>query len=423
MHVTGLQIPSAITKSLQILAGKVSETRYKLAEGAIERLFSSTLTRATDGTIFVITGDIPAMWLRDSTWQVRPLLAAANDLEVAQLIADVSKRQIEFVLTDPYANAFNPTPNGNCWHKDFPDQSPWVFERKFELDSLAAVLDLAIRLYLEGGFTNHFTERFNKAVVVILDLLEREQNHDPSTYRFERQDVRDFDFLSHGGYGAPVAYTGMVWSGFRPSDDACKFGYLIPANAHMAKVLAQLAQLPDKVFSDQASKDRALKISGEIKIGIEKFGLVEFEGKQIFAYECDGLGNYLLQDDANIPSLLSLPYLGVCTESDVLYLNTREFILSSSNPYFYSGQVLTGLGSQHTPENQVWPLGIAMQGITSTSAAEIESCLQYLENSHAGTNQMHESVGKDDPSIFTRAWFSWADMTFYHLLLKSVNLI
>ena len=423
MHVTGLQIPSAITKSLQILAGKVSETRYKLAEGAIERLFSSTLSRATDGTIFVITGDIPAMWLRDSTWQVRPLLAAANDLEVAQLIADVSKRQIEFVLTDPYANAFNPTPDGNCWHKDFPDQSPWVFERKFELDSLAAVLDLAIRLYLEGGFTNHFTERFNKAVVVILDLLEREQNHDPNTYRFERKDVRDFDFLSHGGYGSPVAYTGMIWSGFRPSDDACKYGYLIPANAHMAKVLTQLAELPNEVFSDQTSKDRALKISGEIKTGIEKFGLVEFEGKQIFAYECDGLGNYLLQDDANIPSLLSLPYLGVCSELDPIYLNTREFILSSSNPYFYSGEVLAGLGSQHTPENQVWPLGIAMQGITSTSAAEIESCLQYLENSHAGTNQMHESVGKDDPSIFTRAWFSWADMTFYHLLLKSVNLI
>ena len=423
MHVTGLQIPSAITKSLQILAGKVSETRYKLAEGAIERLFSSTLSRATDGTIFVITGDIPAMWLRDSTWQVRPLLAAANDLEVAQLIADVSKRQIEFVLTDPYANAFNPTPDGNCWHKDFPDQSPWVFERKFELDSIAAVLDLAIRLYLECGFTNHFTERFNIAVVVILDLLEREQNHDPNTYRFERKDVRDFDFLSHGGYGSPVAYTGMIWSGFRPSDDACKYGYLIPANAHMAKVLTQLAELPDEVFSDQASKDRALKISGEIKTGIEKFGLVEFEGKQIFAYECDGLGNYLLQDDANIPSLLSLPYLGVCTESDSIYLNTRNFALSEKNPYFYRGQVLTGLGSQHTPENQVWPLGIAMQGITSTSAAEIESCLQYLENSHAGTNQMHESVGKDDPSIFTRAWFSWADMTFYHLLLKSVNLI
>ena len=423
MHVTGLQIPLAITKSLQILESKVSEARYKLAEGAIERLFSSTLTRAADGSIFVITGDIPAMWLRDSTWQVRPLLAAANDLEVAQLIADVSKRQIEYVLLDPYANAFNPEADGNCWHKDFPNQSPWVFERKFELDSLAAVLDLATRLYLESGFTNHFTERFNDATKVILDLLEREQNHDPNTYRFERKDVRDFDFLSHGGYGSPVAYTGMIWSGFRPSDDACKFGYLIPANAHMAKVLEQLAELPDEVFSDQASKDRALKISGEIKTGIEKFGLVEFEGKQIFAYECDGLGNYLLQDDANIPSLLSLPYLGVCSELDPIYLNTREFILSSSNPYFYSGEVLTGLGSQHTPENQVWPLGIAIQGITSTSEREIEKCLKLLELSHAGTNQMHESVGMDNPRIFTREWFSWADMTFYHLLLKSVNLI
>ena len=174
MQVTGLQIPIAITKSLQNLEGKVSDTRFKLAQGAVQRLFSNTLTRATDGSIFVITGDIPAMWLRDSTWQVRPLLASAKDPEVAQLIADVSKRQIEYVLIDPYANAFNPAPNGNCWHKDFPDQSPWVFERKFELDSLAAVLDLAIRLYLESGFTNHLTERFNEAVLVILDLLERE---------------------------------------------------------------------------------------------------------------------------------------------------------------------------------------------------------------------------------------------------------
>ena len=215
----------------------------------------------------------------------------------------------------------------------------------------------------------------------------------------------------------------MVWSGFRPSDDACKYGYLIPANAHMAKVLAQLAALPNDVYADITSKKRAMQISDEITSGIEKFGIVEFEGKKIFAYECDGFGNYLLQDDANIPSLLSLPYLGVCAESDSIYLNTRSFVLSGKNPYFYQGKVLTGLGSQHTPVNQVWPLGIAMQGITSSSAEEIEACLQFLEQSHAGTNQMHESVEMNDPKIFTRAWFSWADMTFYHLLLKSVNLI
>ena len=423
MNVTGLQIPVEITKSLQTLKNLVSETRFNLALGAINRLFANTLTRSSDGSIFVITGDIPAMWLRDSTWQVRPLLASSNDLEVAKIVADVSRQQIEYVLIDPYANAFNPEPNGNCWHKDFSDQSPWVFERKFELDSLAAVLDLAIRLYLESGFTDHFTDRFSEAVIAILDLLVREQNHNPATYRFKRADVRDFDYLSHDGYGAPVAYTGMVWSGFRPSDDACKYGYLIPANAHMAKVLAQLADLPNDVFADLDSKKRAREISNEIKSGIEKFGIIDVEGKKLFAYECDGLGNYLLQDDANIPSLLSLPYLGVCTESDAIYLNTRNFVLSEKNPYFYQGQVLTGLGSQHTPVNQVWPLGIAMQGITSTSAEEIESCLQFLELSHAGTNHMHESVEMNDPKIFTRAWFSWADMTFYHLLLKSVNLI
>lgn len=423
MTATGLQIPLAITNSLQVLETKVSESRFKLAKGAIERLFASTLSRSTDGSIFVITGDIPAMWLRDSTWQVRPLLASAQDPEVAQLIADVSKRQIEYVLIDPYANAFNPKPDGNCWHKDFPDQSPWVFERKFELDSLAAVLDLAIRLYLESGCTSQFTDRFEEAVKVILDLLECEQNHDSKTYRFKREDFREFDYLSHDGYGSPVAYTGMVWSGFRPSDDACKYGFLIPANAHMASVLAKLSQLPNEVLSDVSSKERAQKISIQIKEGIENFGLVDFAGTKIFAYECDGLGNYLLQDDANIPSLLSLPYLGVLNESDLTYRNTRNFVLSENNPYFYQGRVLTGLGSQHTPVNQVWPLGIAMQGITSSSATEIEACLQFLERSHAGTNQMHESVDQDDPITFTREWFSWADMTFYHLLLKSVNLI
>lgn len=423
MYTTGLPIPTGVTDLLLNLEGKVSQSRYLLAKGAVERLFSKTLSRSDDDSIFVITGDIPAMWLRDSTWQVRPLLASASDPNVAEIIADVVKRQIEYVLIDPYANAFNPEADGNCWQKDFLDQSPWVFERKFELDSLAAVLDLSLRLYFESGHKAHFSKRYSEAVKVILDLLEREQEHDPGTYRFVRENVREFDYLSHDGFGSTVARTGMVWSGFRPSDDACKYGYLIPANAHMANVLERLSDLPDEVFGETHSKLRAKKISDEIRAGILEYGIVEIAGKKIYAYECDGLGNYLLQDDANIPSLLSLPYLGVCSELDLIYLNTREFILSSSNPYFYSGEVLTGLGSQHTPENQVWPLGIAMQGITSTSQIEIEECLKLLELSHARTNQMHESVGMDNPQIFTREWFSWADMTYYHLLLKSVNLI
>lgn len=423
MNVTGLQIPEGVTNSLQKIQSKVSRDRFELAQGAIERLFANTLTRSEDGSIFVITGDIPAMWLRDSTWQVRPLLASVSDPEVIKLIADVSKRQVEFVLIDLYANAFNPEPNDNCWHKDFKDQSPWVFERKFELDSLAAVLDLAVRLYLTTGYSAHFTERFMQAFEVILNLLEREQNHDPSTYRFVREGVRDFDYLSNDGHGLPVGSTGMIWSAFRPSDDACKYGYLIPANAHMSQVLGQIAQLPDVVITSKQNKDRARKLSSEIRAGIEKFGIVEHLGKKIYVYECDGLGNHLLQDDANIPSLLSLPYLGFCSIDDPIYLNTREFILSAANPYFYQGRVLTGLGSQHTPENQIWPLGIAMQGITSPYDVEIENCLQLLERSHGGTKQMHESVAMDDPKVFTRAWFSWADMTFYHLLLKSVNLI
>ena len=180
MNLKGLKVPKGITNSLQILEGKVSESRFQLAKGAIERLFSSTLSRASDGSIFVITGDIPAMWLRDSTWQVAPLLNS-NHPEVIRLLIELSKVQVELFLIDPYANAFNPAPNGECWHKDFPNQSPWVFERKFELDSWASVLYLARMIIEKYGRTDHINASFKEALRVMLELAKREQHHDPES--------------------------------------------------------------------------------------------------------------------------------------------------------------------------------------------------------------------------------------------------
>ncbi len=386
----------------------ISAERMQRVDSALHALFNRTLTYLPDGSPFIITGDIPAMWLRDSTFQLKPLLHSKNP-EVIDLLVEASKSQIRFFLIDPYANAFNPEPNGACWHKDFPDQSPWVFERKFELDSWAAVLHLARMIKQNYGRTDHLQGEFEEAVALMVDLAVREQRHDPKSYRFSRKNGVAHDSLSHDGYGAPVGYTGMVYSAFRPSDDACTYGYHIPSNLYF---LHELEALPKEFVTD-----RVQKLISEIRAGIAEFGIVN--GR--YAYEVDGLGNFLLIDDANVPSLLSLPYLGITTEMDQSYLATRKAILSSENPYYFSGSKAAGIGSQHTPTNHIWPIAMAIQALTDSDRRSMESTLAILEQSDGGTGNMHESFDANNDKIFTREWFSWADMTYVELVLKSVN--
>ena len=334
----------------------------------------------------------------------------------------MSRRQAEYVLLDPYANAFNPEPDGNCWHVDFEGQSPWVFERKYELDSLAAFLDFAVRLHHASGRDDHLDDRFCAAAAAAVEVITREQEHDRLSYRFLRPNSAEHDHLSHDGYGAPVGVTGMSWSGFRPSDDACTYGYLVPANAHAAVVLEQLSALPENVPLDASLRIRARELAGEIRDGISTHAVSVVDGHQVYSYEVDGLGNRLHMDDANVPSLLALPYLGWCPPDDPLYLATRRWVLSDANPWYASGTHASGVGSPHTPPAHVWPIAIAMAGLTSTDPAEIEKCLRILEATDAGTGQMHESFHCDSPEVFTRPWFSWADMTYTHLVLRSVGL-
>ena len=419
---SAVAIPQGVSSLLDELDTRVAPDRASRVCNAITRLFDDALVRLNDDTVFVLTGDIPAMWLRDSTWQLRPLLAAAADPETYELIAAVSRRQAAFVLIDAYANAFNADPNGNCWHKDFVDQSPWVFERKYELDSLAAFLDLALRLYRASGRADHLDAHFVTAAAAAVDVMAREQTHDPDSYRFIRVDAPSHDHLSHDGYGAPVAPTGMSWSGFRPSDDACTYGYLVPANAHAAVVLEQLAALPGRIAIPDALRDKCVRIASEIREGIAKYAVVDANSSQILAYEVDGHGGSVLMDDANVPSLLSLPYLGWCDVNDSLYSATRAWVLSSANPWYASGSHAAGIGSPHTPEGHVWPIAVAMAGLTSRSPSEVEECLQVLESTDAGTGNMHESFNCDDPCVYTRPWFSWADMTYAHLVLRSAGL-
>jgi meiotically up-regulated gene 157 (Mug157) protein len=386
----------------------VSASRFNRVSNAIQGLFHKSLTRLENGRPFIITGDIPAMWLRDSTWQVAPLLNS-NHPDVINLLIELSQTQSELFLIDPYANAFNPTPNGNNWHKDFPNQSPWVFERKFELDSLASVLYLARMIIEKYDRWEHIDTNFQEALKVMLALARREQHHDPDSYVFTRDNGVPHDSLSHNGRGAPTGYTGMIYSAFRPSDDACMYGYLVPSNLFF---LNELEQLNEKLKSSESKG-----LSFEIRNGLEKFAIID--GR--YAYEVDGLGNSLTIDDANIPSLLSLPLLGCVESGDEIYRATRDFILSEQNPFFFSGTNATGIGSQHTPHNYVWPIALAVEALTSESVEKKLETLELLESTDADTGHMHEAFNVDNPDEFTRPWFSWADMTYVQLVLASVN--
>ena len=386
----------------------VSESRFNRVSKSLTSLFDKSLTRLENGRPFIITGDIPAMWLRDSTWQVAPLLNS-NHPQVVNLLIELSKTQVELFLIDPYANAFNPSPSGECWHKDFLDQSPWVFERKFELDSWASVLYLARMIIEKYDRWDHIDEKFNDALEVMLNLAQREQRHDPETYVFKRDNGVSHDSLSHEGRGAPTAYTGMIYSAFRPSDDACVYGYLVPSNFFFLNELENLSQRLKTPKSESLARD--------IRSGIEKYAVID----NLYAYEVDGLGNALFIDDANIPSLLSLPLLAGASLDVDLYRNSREFILSHENPYFFSGVRASGVGSQHTPKNHVWPIAMSVEALTSQSNEKKLKTLDILETTDAGTCNMHEAFNVDRPEEFSRAWFSWADMTYVQLVLDSVG--
>ena len=386
----------------------VSESRFNRVSKSLTSLFDKSLTRLENGRPFIITGDIPAMWLRDSTWQVAPLLNS-NHPQVVNLLIELSKTQVELFLIDPYANAFNPSPSGECWHKDFLDQSPWVFERKFELDSWASVLYLARMIIEKYDRWDHIDEKFNDALEVMLNLAQREQRHDPETYVFKRDNGVSHDSLSHEGRGAPTAYTGMIYSAFRPSDDACVYGYLVPSNFFFLNELENLSQ--------RLKTPKSESLAHDIRSGIEKYAVID----NLYAYEVDGLGNALFMDDANIPSLLSLPLLAGASLDVDLYRNSREFILSHDNPYFFSGIRASGVGSQHTPKNHVWPIAMSVEALTSPSNEKKLKTLDILETTDAGTGNMHEAFNVDRPEEFSRAWFSWADMTYVQLVLDSVG--
>lgn len=416
-----------LPKAMEKLIAEVRETlgeEKKLAD-MFETCFTNTLDttvkKLEDGTAYVITGDIPAMWLRDSVCQLRPyLILAKEEEEIGDLLEGLAKRLCRCIKSDPYANAFNETENGNCWKKDETDMGEDVWERKYEVDSLCFPVQFCYLLWKNTGRTSHFGEEFKEAVRIILDVFKTEQNHEEnSPYRFVRRNTYFTDTLSREGKGSLVKKNiGMTWSGFRPSDDACVYGYLVPSNMFAVVVLEYIGEIAETVLKDPELKREALDFAAEIREAVEHYAVLEQEqfGK-VYAYEVDGFGQYLLMDDANVPSLLSIPYLGYTSFDQEIYQNTRRMILSEQNPYFYKGKAGQGIGSPHTPINYIWHISLAMQGLTAADREEKKRILKLLAATDGDTGRMHEGFHADDPKQFTREWFSWANAVFCELVL------
>lgn len=381
---------------------------------------NTTVKRMENNMTHVITGDIPAMWLRDSAAQLRPyIFLAKENEEIRELIAGLVRRQFMCITIYEYANAFNEAPNGACWEKDDPDQNPWVWERKFEVDSLCYPLQLAYLLWKNTGCTTQFEGDFQAGVEKILEVFTTEQYHEEkSHYRFNRNNGYYRDTLSRDGKGALVkSGTGLIWSGFRPSDDACTYGYLIPSNMFAVVALGYLEEMEREIFHNEELAERAKALKEEIQRAIETIGKTFTEEfGMVYAYETDGYGMYNLMDDANVPSLLAMSYLGYEGETEVSS-NTRRFLLSEANPFYFKGDKAAGIGSPHTPSNYIWHIAMAIQGLTSETREEKLEILKNMAATTGGKGVMHEGFCCEDDSKFTRAWFSWANAMYAELFL------
>ncbi|MEG0268047.1 MAG: glycoside hydrolase family 125 protein [Carnobacterium sp.] len=420
------EIPKSIEKLMNAVTEKsVENPRWaENFNASFSNTLLTTVKKQADGTTFLLTGDIPAMWLRDSTAQVRPyLLVAKEDEEISDMIAGVVERQLQYVNLDPYANAFNEEANNAGHQDDHTEMNPWIWERKYEIDSLCYPVQLSYLLYKETGRTDQFNQTFKDAVEKILFLWKIEQNHENSPYLFERDTWREEDTLVNKGKGSPIKVTGMTWSGFRPSDDRCIYNYLVPANMFAVVVLDYLKEIYTNILKETELIEDITTLRQEINEGIKQYGQVKNEASEtIYAYEVDGLGNYSIMDDSNVPSLLAAPYLGYCSQEDPVYLATRKTLLSKENPYFYEGKYAKGIGSSHTPENYIWPIALAIEGLTSPDKSEKKRILDLLVENDGGTNLMHEGFDVDNPNNYTREWFSWANMMFCELVLDYYDL-
>lgn len=412
----------------------IAQVRNRIADPELAWLFENCFPNTLDTTVhshgghppdtFIITGDIDAMWLRDSSAQVWPYLPLAReDAHLRSMLAGVIRRQSHCILLDPYANAFLPStlsPPLPWSVHDKTEHKAGVGERKWEVDSLCYPIRLAHGYWKNTGDTSPFDGTWVQAARTIVQTFTTQQRKNgPGPYRFQRQSWSPTETLGSDGLGNPAKPVGMIFSMFRPSDDACLFPLFVPANFFAVTSLRQLAELAAHAASDQAVAQSASQLADEVLAALHQHATLAGQPEgQVWSYEVDGYGGQHFMDDANVPSLLALPYLGCCSVDDAVYQCTRGQILSAANPYYFSGSAASGIGSPHTGLNQIWPIAITMQALTSTNDKEIMQCLKWLKATHAGTGFMHESFDRDNPTKFTRPWFAWANSLFGELILQ-----
>lgn len=409
----------AIESTLATIAAGIADPELAwLWDNCFPNTLDTTVTLCDDGRsdTFVITGDIAAMWLRDSTAQVWPYLALAReDAALRDLLTGVVRRQAACVRLDPYANAFYRDPVKGEWYSDYTLMRPGVHERKWEVDSLLAFFRLSHACWRATGDTAVYDSGWIGAVNAALSTLRAEQRHG-SPYSFLRHGIAG-DSLANAGRGDPARPCGLIRGAFRPSDDQTKLPYHVPSNAMAVPALRDLAALLAHLGHDAvAGEARALADTVDTALAAHAVVRHPRHG-EIWAYEVDGFGGTYLMDDANVPALLALPYLGFCAKDDARYRRTRAFCLSADNPYYVIGRAASGIGSPHTGPDTIWPIGLTMQALTAIDDAEIIACLRILKATHAGTGFMHESFYGHDASVFTRPWFAWANTLFGELIL------
>ena len=381
-------------------------------------------TEDGDDDTFVYTGDIHAMWLRDSGAQVWPYVQfAKKDEKIRRMVRGTILRQLKCICLDPYANAFNFGPTGSEWKSDITDMNPNLHERKYEIDSLCYPIRLAYYYWQVTGDASIFGDLWRDAVAKILKTFrEQQRKENKGPYRFMRKTERQYDTVCNDGYGNPVKPVGLIASVFRPSDDATVFLYLIPSNFFAVSSLRKIAEVLTKVNHDATAAAQFTLLADEVETALRKYAIHDHPkyGK-IYAFEVDGFGNQLLMDDANVPSLLAMAYLGDVAVDDPIYQNTRRFVWSEDNPYFFRGSKGEGIGGPHIGYDMVWPMSIMMKAFTSQDDRETAQCLQMLVDTDNGTGFMHESFNKDNPSQYTRSWFAWQNTLFGELILKLID--
>ena len=414
---------------------KIKEIKAMLKNPYLAWMFENCFPNTLDTTVhfrktngkpdtFVYTGDIHAMWLRDSGAQVWPYVQLANnDPKLREMLEGVIRRQFICINIDPYANAFNDGPVGGEWQSDMTDMKKELHERKWEIDSLCYPIRLAYHYWKVTGDNSIFDEVWTEAIGNVLQTFKEQQRKDGvGPYKFQRRTERQLDTLNNNGNGAPVNPVGLIVSSFRPSDDATTLQFLVPSNFFAVTSLRKAAEILNAVNKDSTTAQQCLDLANEVETALKKYATYNHpKFGTIYAFEVDGFGNHLLMDDANVPSLLAMAYLGDVDIDDPIYQNTRRFVWSDSNPYFFKGAAGEGIGGPHVAYDMVWPMSIMMKAFTSQCDEEIKACIEMLMMTDADTGFMHESFHKDDPKVFTRSWFAWQNTLFGELIIKLVN--